>query len=169
MGIYHRTAMSAQDKNSEKFHPVARVRQFNRFYTKQIGVLQEGLLESAYSLTELRIMYELRERTDTTASELAELLGINHGYLSRILARFKTLGFIERKRSPADRRQLLLHLTARGRRVYAPLDARASSEVELLLRDLSAEDVRKLLEAMDTIRRVLSPAAAAAHKTGPPG
>jgi DNA-binding MarR family transcriptional regulator len=148
--------MGARDKSSEKVHSVALVREFNRFYTQQIGVLQEGLLESAYSLTELRIMYELRERANTTASELAGLLGINHGYLSRILARFKSLGFIERKRSPADGRQLLLNLTSKGRRAYAPLDARASAEVELLLKDLSAEEVGKLLEAMNTIRQLLN-------------
>jgi DNA-binding MarR family transcriptional regulator len=95
-------------------------------------------------------------RENTTASELAELLGINHGYLSRILKRFKSLGFIERKRSPADGRQLLLTLTSKGRQAYTPLDARASAEVESLLKDLSREDVRKLLEAMDTIRKVLT-------------
>ncbi len=155
--------MSAKDKNSERVQPVARVREFNRFYTRQIGVLQEGLLKSVYSLTELRIMYELRERTNTTASELAEILGINHGYLSRILARLKSLGFIERKRSPADGRQLLLNLTSNGRRAYAPLDARASAEVGLLLKDLSAEDIRKLLEAMDTIRQLLSGMSAASQ------
>jgi DNA-binding MarR family transcriptional regulator len=148
--------MRAKEKNSEKVQPVAQVREFNRFYTKQIGVLQEGLLQSAYSLTELRIMYELRERTNTTASELAELLGISHGYLSRILKRFKSLGFIERKRSRADGRQLLLTLTSKGRQAYTPLDARASAEVDSLLKDLSPEDVRTLLEAMDTIRKVLT-------------
>ena len=148
--------MSAEERNSTNLSPVARVREFNRFYTKQIGVLQEGLLDSAYSLTEVRIMYELSQRTDTTASELAELLGINHGYLSRILKRFKSLGFIERRRSRVDGRQLLLNLTAKGRRLYAPLDGQANAEVELLLKGLSAKDIRGLLEAMDTIRQLLS-------------
>lgn len=147
--------MSPKHKNSARPASVARVRKFNRFYTKQIGVLQEGLLESAYSLTELRIMYELLHGNATTASELAELLGINHGYLSRILKRFKSLGFIERTRSPSDGRELLLNLTNKGRRVYGPLNERANAEVEQLLKELTAEDIRKLLEAMDIIREVL--------------
>jgi DNA-binding MarR family transcriptional regulator len=147
--------MTAGHRKSAKVDSVASVREFNRFYTKQIGVLQEGLLESSYSLTEARIMYELAHGNATTASELADLLGIDRGYLSRILKRFKSLGFVERTRSRTDGREFLLRLTSRGRRVYAPLNERANREVKQLLKELSAEEIRKLLAAMATIRRLL--------------
>jgi DNA-binding MarR family transcriptional regulator len=136
---------------------VESVREFNRFYTRQIGLLQEGLLASPFSLTEVRIMFELSQRANCTASDLANELGLNHGYLSRILRRFQSLGFITKKRSPADGRQLLLTLTSKGHRAYAPLDKRASSEIEALLEGLSASEIRRLLDAMKTIRRLLSP------------
>jgi len=135
---------------------IALIRDFNRFYTRQIGLLQEGLLASPFSLTEVRVMYELSQRTDSTASELAAVLGVNHGYLSRILRRFQSLGLIQKVRSKTDGRQLLLTLTGKGRRAYAPLDARANSEIDLLLKDLSTEEVRHLLDAAQTIRRLLS-------------
>jgi len=102
-------------------------------------------------------MFELSQRANCTASDLATELGLNHGYLSRILRRFQSLGFITKKRSAADGRQLLLTLTSKGHRAYAPLDKRASSEIETLLKDLSASDTRRLLDAMQTVRRLLSP------------
>jgi len=135
---------------------VESVREFNRFYTRQIGLLQEGLLASPFSLTEVRIMFELSQRANCTASDLATELGLNHGYLSRILRRFQSLGFITKRRSAADGRQLLLTLTRKGHRAYAPLDKRASSEIETLLKDLSASDTRRLLDAMQTVRRLLT-------------
>lgn len=131
------------------------VREFNRFYTRQIGLLQEGLLSSPFSLTEVRIMFELTERSGCTATDLADLLRINHGYLSRILRRFQSLGFITKKRSAKDGRQLQLMLTKKGHRTYAPLDRRASSEVQTLLTHLSEQDVLELLAAMNTIRRLI--------------
>src|SRR5215831_6869218 len=133
--------MKLRQRNPAKRDYVARVREFNRFYTKQIGVLQEGMLKSPYSLTELRIMYELLHGNVTTASELSELLGVNRGYLSRVLKRFKSLGLIERTRSVSDGRELLLRLTTKGRRIYAPLDKRANVEVEQLLEHLSEREV----------------------------
>jgi DNA-binding MarR family transcriptional regulator len=147
--------MASRHKNWTKSAAVARVREFNRFYTRQIGVLQEKLLESAYSLTELRIMYDLLHENATTASELAGLLRINRGYLSRTLKRLKALGFIECTRSKADGRELLLKLTSKGRRVYAPLNQRASAEVDQLLRGLTQQEVSELLGAMATIRELL--------------
>ena len=100
-------------------------------------------------------MFELSHRANTTASELADLLGINHGYLSRILKRFKSLGLIVRKRSPVDGRELLLTLTSKGRAVYFPLNARANAEVRELLKTLSIKDIRILLHAMERIRQLL--------------
>lgn len=148
--------MTPKHPSSEERDYIRQVREFNRFYTKQIGVLQEGLLDSAYSLTEVRIMYELLQENANTAAELANMLGINRGYLSRILKRFKSLGLIERTRSSADGREQLLKLTANGRYVYAPLNERANAEVEHLLNGLTAREIRKLLNAMGAIREVLS-------------
>jgi DNA-binding MarR family transcriptional regulator len=136
---------------------VALVREFNRFYTKQIGVLQEGLLASSYSLTEARLMYELLQHPSSTASEIAEILGINHGYLSRMLHRFESLGLVKKTRSSNDGRHLLLTLTAKGKLEYGPLNRRANSEVGRLLKGLSTKEIHTLLESMQTIRRLLSP------------
>jgi DNA-binding MarR family transcriptional regulator len=149
--------MTEKTTASATANQIAMVREFNRFYTRQIGVLQEDLLSSPYSLTEVRVMHELSRRGDTTATELASILGFDHGYMSRLLRRLQSLRLIDRKRSSDDGRQRLLTLTVKGRRTYSPLDLRASSEIQLLLKDLSAEQVRRLLAAMDTIRRLLSP------------
>jgi len=97
------------------------VRRFNRFYTRQIGLLHEGLLDSAFSLTEARLLYELAHRHNGTAKQLAEELGLDEGYLSRILRTFKERGLIQRERSQSDGRQVLLRLTERGQKTFAPL------------------------------------------------
>jgi DNA-binding MarR family transcriptional regulator len=149
--------MTEKAKISVTANEIALVREFNRFYTRQIGVLQEDLLSSPYSLTEVRVMYELSWRSGTTASELASILGFDHGYMSRLFRRLQALRLIGKRRSSDDGRQRLLTLTSKGRRTYSALDLRASSEIQLLLKDLSAEEVRRLLAAMDTIRRLLSP------------
>src|SRR5258705_6685272 len=94
-----------------------RIRQFNRLYTKQIGALHEGLLESPFSLTEVRVLYELAHRTSLTASELAAELNLDAGYLSRILGAFEKKKLIRRSASTADARQLHIDLTAHGRRI----------------------------------------------------
>src|ERR1700684_1229188 len=85
-----------------------RVRRFNRFYTRQIGLLEEGLLNSPFSLTEVRTLYELAHREQSTAAELCRDLGLDAGYLSRILRKFEKERWIERKASPEDARQSLL-------------------------------------------------------------
>src|SRR5215469_15852400 len=102
---------------------VADVRQFNRFYTRQIGVLQEGLLSSPFSLTEVRLMYEIAHRKNLTAVELSRELGLDAGYVSRMLKSFERRGLLKRTRSGADGRQSLLTLTAMGRKTFRPLDA----------------------------------------------
>src|SRR4051812_27417803 len=102
--------------------PVAAVRRFTRFYTRQIGVLQEKLLQSPFSLAESRVLYELAHRDGLTASTLAQELGLDPGYLSRILRAFADRGLLERTPSDEDARQNLLALTSAGRRAFAPLD-----------------------------------------------
>jgi DNA-binding MarR family transcriptional regulator/GNAT superfamily N-acetyltransferase len=131
------------------------VRGFNRFYTKHIGVLQEGLLGSRFSLTEVRVLYELAHREQPTAADLIRELGLDAGYLSRILRGFAKRGLITKTRSTADRRQMLLSLTARGRRAFAPLNARSHAEVAAMLTGLSVARQGRLIEAMGTIQTVL--------------
>ena len=131
------------------------VRSFNRFYTKQIGVLHEGLLGSPYSLTEVRVLYELANRRQPTAAELGRELGLDPGYLSRILQNFARRGLVAKTRSTADGRQSLLSLTARGRKAFAPLNARSHDEVAAMLSRLSVAEQRRLIEAMRAIQALL--------------
>src|SRR5437899_2156929 len=114
-----------------------RVRRFNRFYTQYLGVLQEGLFESPFSLTETRLLYELAHRYSPTASALAADLNLDAGYLSRILLSFERRKLLRRKPSPLDARQQLLTLTAQGRRTLAPLEERSNAEIAAMLQRLS--------------------------------
>src|SRR5690349_425693 len=116
---------------------VAAVRQFNRFYTRQIGLMHEALYRSPFSLTEVRVLYELAHRESPTAAGIGRELGIDAGYLSRILSGFAKRGLLRRRRSQSDDRQSLLSLTAKGRRVFAPLDKSASEEVRSMLAGLA--------------------------------
>ena len=134
---------------------VAAVRRFNRFYTKQIGLLHEGYIESPFGLTEVRVLYELAHRDHLTAAELGRELGLDPGYLSRILRGFEKRGLIGRTRSKADGRQSHLALTKRGQDAFAPLQARSHEEIGLMLKRLSAADQRRLTEAMATIEDLL--------------
>src|SRR5262245_10916011 len=131
------------------------VRRFNRFYTRKIGVLNEGLLGSPFSLAEVRVLYEVAQRPDVTASELAEELSLDAGYLSRILLGFRKRGLIARKRSPSDGRQSHLSLTTDGHETFALLNARSQEEVGGMLDRLSAAEQARLVEAMQRIERLL--------------
>lgn len=135
---------------------VAAVRRFNRFYTRQIGVLREGLLDSPFSLTEVRVLYELADREKLTAAELGKDLGLDRGYLSRTLQSFEERGLVKKTRSQADRRHIFLTLTGKGRKVFAPLNSRAQQEVEEMLSDLSMGEQQDLIESMHTIEYLLS-------------
>jgi len=138
---------------------VAGVRQFNRFYSRQIGLLRHGLLGTAFSLTEGRVLYELAQRGTATAAELAADLSIDPGYLSRLLRGFTTSGLVASTRSSADRRQSILALTDRGREAFASLDRRSQEEIGALLERLDDDGQRRLLAAMATIQTLLAPAA----------
>jgi DNA-binding MarR family transcriptional regulator/GNAT superfamily N-acetyltransferase len=132
------------------------VRQFNRFFTRQIGVLREGLLHSPYTLTEARILFELGHRDNLMASDLCRELGLDPGYLSRILARLEQQGLLEKIRPENDGRQRLLRLTQEGRNAFSLLDQRSRDEVSEMLNDLSEEEQQRLLKAMQTIESVLT-------------
>jgi DNA-binding MarR family transcriptional regulator/GNAT superfamily N-acetyltransferase len=135
---------------------VGTVRQFNRFFTRQIGVLREGLLHSPYTLTEARILFELGNRNHVMASDLCRELGLDPGYLSRILARLEQQGLLEKVRPDNDGRQRLLRLTQEGSNAFAFLDQRSRDEVSEMLNDLSEEEQQRLLKAMQTIESVLT-------------
>ena len=135
--------------------PVQTVRRFNRFYTKQIGVLNDGLLQSPFSLAEVRVLYEVAHREQPTAVQLANELALDDGYLSRILRTFRKRGLIARTPAETDRRQRLLALTPRGRSVFASLNARSDDQVATMLRELSPSDQDRLVDAMRTIESLL--------------
>ena len=136
---------------------VAQVRSFNRFYTRHIGVLNQGLLNSPYSLTEARVLYELATREAVSASGLIAELGLDPGYLSRILARFQKAHLLRRKPSTLDKRRLLLELTPEGRAAFAPLNQRSHEQTAAMLDRLGELDRTRLLQAMQTIHDVLEP------------
>src|SRR5438552_1087684 len=148
--------------------PVQAVRRFNRFYTRQIGVLQEHLLHSEFSLTEVRVLYELAHRPGITAAELCQQLGLDRGYLSRMLQSFDKQGWIKATPSPADRRRSFLSLTKKGKKVFAPLDRRSSEEVAAMLDRLSSAQRANLLTAMGEIEKVLSAGAQTGEASVPP-
>lgn len=134
---------------------VEHVRRFNRFFTRRIGVLREGLLHSPYSLTEARVLFEVAHREDLTATDVSRELGLDPGYLSRILAGMEQQGLVEKVRSETDGRRRLLKLTSPGREAFRLLDERSREEVEDLVSKLSEGDWARLLDAMRTIEEVL--------------
>ncbi len=136
---------------------VDRVRRFNRFYTKHIGVLHEGLLQSPFSLTEARVLYELASRDGPAASELGRELRLDAGYLSRILRGFEDGGLIRRTRSAVDGRQSQIRLTEAGRAAFVPLDRASRAQVGAMLGGLKEPEQRRLLAAMTTLQRLLEP------------
>ncbi len=133
------------------------VRRFNRLYTRRIGVLRDHYLESPFSLTESRVIYELAHREGATAAELGRDLGLDAGYLSRLLRGFARRGLIERTPSPSDRRRTHLALTARGRAVFTDLDTGADLLARALVSRFPEPGQRRLVSAMETIESLLDP------------
>lgn len=140
---------------------VQTVRRFNRFFTRRIGVL-DPYLGSELSLTDVRVLYELAHREAPVASELARELGLDGGYLSRILRRFEAAGWINRNPSPKDARQSVLALTAEGRRTFEPLEQRSREDAAALLAPLPPARRQEVVDAMQRIETLLEPASSAA-------
>jgi DNA-binding MarR family transcriptional regulator/GNAT superfamily N-acetyltransferase len=145
--------MSAQDIERR----IASVRAFNRFYTRKLGVLGQHLSKSPFSLSEARVLYELAHRDDLSAKEIGTDLGLDPGYLSRIMQSFEESGLISRNALASDRRQYRLALTAKGRQAFARLNRNSHDEVASMLAPLSAEDGGRLTAAMATIEDLLEP------------
>ena len=143
--------MSLGDSEGE----IAAVRAFNRAYTKKLGVLDQHLLKSPYSLSEARVMYELAHRDEMTATEIGGELGLDPGYLSRIVQGFEDDGLISREALASDRRHFRLALTTKGRQAFARLDRSSHDEVAAMLSELTVADRKRLTEAMETIERLL--------------
>ncbi len=134
---------------------IAAVRRFSRFYTRQLGLLQESLVHTPYSLTEARVLYELANRAHVTASELAADLDLDHGYLSRILRRFAEQGLLAKKRAADDGRQSVITITAKGRKAFAPLDKGSHDQVAGMLQRLSVAEQQRVVGAMSTVETLL--------------
>jgi DNA-binding MarR family transcriptional regulator/ribosomal protein S18 acetylase RimI-like enzyme len=132
-----------------------RARRFSRFWTREIGLLHEGLLDTEHSLTEARVIYELAQVRETTASALAQSLALDPGHLSRVLSGLEAARIISRRRSPADGRAQLLSLAAAGRRAFAELDRRSAAQASALLERLPPDAQARLLGAMSAIEELL--------------
>lgn len=141
------------------------VREFNRFYMSRIGVLGDVFLDTEYSVSEVRLLYELAYRDRPTASKIGEALGLDPAYLSRTLRKFEKQGLVTTVPG-ADRRCRLLTLTPAGRKAFAPLEKKARSAIVDMLQPLSAEEQERMIESMRAIRVLLGDPSTAAEKQG---
>lgn len=155
-GTYHQRMADREEERSDVERRIATVRSFNRFYTPRIGLLGGGYLDSSFSLTEVRVLYELAHGNGPTAAELSRDLGVDAGYLSRLLRGFSKRGLVERRPSTTDGRRSHLWLTELGREAFAPLDQRSHDDIGAMLSVLPGPDQDRVVEAMRTIQRVLS-------------
>lgn len=133
---------------------VSAIRAFNRFYTRKIGVL-DGMASSPFSLAEARVLYELAHRQQPTATDIRKELGLDAGYMSRILRNFERRKLVKREPSKTDERQRFLSLTPQGRKAFLPLDERSNRDVGAMLDDLSLSERRQLVGAVQTVRSLL--------------
>lgn len=150
MTIHHQPGNNAPNKEL-----IDAVRAFNRFYTRQIGLLDEGLLKSAFSLTEARVLYELAHRDGLTATDLGRDLGLDAGYVSRLLKKFERLHLISRSTLVSDARQSAIVLTPAGRSAFAPLNKDSHDQVAALLDPLPASEQDRLVKSMRTVQALL--------------
>src|SRR5271166_760180 len=134
---------------------ISAIREFNRFYTRQIGLLGKGYLDSPFTLAEVRVLYELAHRDSPTAGEIAKALGLDAGYLSRMLLSFRKRGFLSREASEKDARRSHLSLTRKGRAAFGALEAKSEAEVAKMIGRLSVGEQNRLAAAMATIENLL--------------
>ena len=136
--------------------PIEEFRSFNRFYTAVIGLLDNHILNSNYTLVEARIMYELYHGKNQTASDLIHSLSIDKGYLSRVLRQFEKRKFINRQRSAEDTRVIFLNLTAEGKKEFQQLDKASNDQVKSILKEIPEKELAVLLDSMTEIKRILT-------------
>jgi DNA-binding MarR family transcriptional regulator/ribosomal protein S18 acetylase RimI-like enzyme len=157
MTAHDRESRIAEDRIAKD--RIANVRRFNRFYTRQLGVLRKTYLDSPYSLGEARVLYEIANGGAPTASDIGRSLDLDAGYLSRTLRNFEKRGLIGRKASASDARQSHLALSRRGRKSFAPLERRSQRDTAAMLARLKPADEARLIAAMNTIEELLGGAA----------
>ncbi len=133
------------------------IRNFNRMYTIRIGLLNKGLLRTRFSLSQARVVFELAQQENTNSSEIAQKLGMDPGYLSRIISAFQKEGLITKERSSKDSRQWVINLTAKGKKEFQNLNSRSNEEIREMIEHLSNEDQHRLVNAMYTIDKILHP------------
>jgi DNA-binding MarR family transcriptional regulator/GNAT superfamily N-acetyltransferase len=148
------TVLKASMAESGIHKQVNAIRAFNRFYTRKIGVL-DGMASSPFSLAEARVLYELENRRQPTATDIRKELGLDAGYMSRMLRNFERRKLVTRERSKTDERQRFLSLTSKGRSAFAPLDARSNRDVAAMLEDLSPTEREQLVDSVHSVRRLL--------------
>jgi DNA-binding MarR family transcriptional regulator/GNAT superfamily N-acetyltransferase len=146
----------AERTGTDLANRVEALRAFNRFYTRRIGVLDERHLQSPFSLAEARVLYELSRSNNATATDIGRELGLDAGYLSRILRRFERKRLIERTPSKDDARRVLLRLTTKGSRAFAPLEAKTREIARAILKPLAETDRDRLLSNMGAVETILN-------------
>jgi DNA-binding MarR family transcriptional regulator/GNAT superfamily N-acetyltransferase len=150
---------------SGRLATATRVRKFNRFYTRRFGLLNPGLLQSSFSLAEVRVLYELAHLSRPTAKTLSQILDLDPGYLSRLLRGLQQRGLVSARTVPDDRRHRWLTLTTRGRKTFESLNARATAEVAGMLEGLSPKQRDRLLASLGTVESLLGESQAARPHT----
>lgn len=135
---------------------VSEVRKFNRFYTNVLGLLNQQVYDSPFSLTETRILFEINSTSNCTAKLLQEELGLDRGYVSRMLKRFEEQNMIYKQKWEEDGRTYFIHLTEKGEKIYRDLENKADQQVKFLLRNLDIDKQQKLIDSMSTIKGILS-------------
>jgi DNA-binding MarR family transcriptional regulator len=143
------------DRNDRLTARVGQVRAFNRFYTRHLGLLKEGLYGSRFTLAEVRVLRELLHGTELTASRIGDALGMDAAFLSKILRRFERDGLIRRSAAKHDARQKVLSITANGRRAFAPLEVRADDQVAQVLKSMSSSEQQRLVQAMSLVQALI--------------
>jgi DNA-binding MarR family transcriptional regulator len=140
----------------KKSQAVAAIREFNRFYTNVIGVVNRNILESDYSLSEVRVMYEINHTKNCTAKNIKTTLQIDEGYLSRIIDKFVKQKLVKKVQSPEDGRVHTLTLTAKGKKLFSRLNDASDRSIEIIVDQLSDHDIQQVITMLDGIRRILS-------------
>lgn len=131
------------------------IRQFNRFYTKVLGLFNNQILDTDYSLTEARILFEISERTECIANNLVQELNIDRSYMSRILRKFEREGLIEKKNSPIDSRKNLLFLTRKGEELLDKINNKSDEQVNQLFNGLTNSEINEIRNSMMVIKEKL--------------
>jgi DNA-binding MarR family transcriptional regulator len=136
--------------------PVDRIRSFNQFYTNKLGVLNKHILDSHFSLSEVRVLYELSTNPDCSARTIMQILNVDEGYLSRIIDRLTKSGLVERQRSDSDKRKSMLKLTTKGQSTFRKLNQASSKAIEQMISGISKKELEMMLLMMEGIQNILT-------------